>query len=226
MTHYIAYLRVSMKKQELSGLSLEWQESAVKKYIEQTGGVLQSQYQETETGTRKRKRIEIYKALSECERTGATLIVAKLDRLSRDVQFIASLLNSKVKFICLDIPEANETTIYIMSAIAQQEAKRIRERIVNALSAKRNRGETLGNLANFKGKERVGIDNSVVIRMELAKVRNEKAVELIRDFRNDAGYTFDRIADKLNKQELKTQRGNPFTPKMVELLYKRYCIAS
>jgi DNA invertase Pin-like site-specific DNA recombinase len=233
MKKYVAYYRVSTKKQGESKLSLEWQQSEVKRYVQRTNGVLLAEYTEVETGTRKRKRIEIYKAIAQCKQEGATLIVAKLDRLSRDAEFTFNLMNSDVKFICLDLPEANETTIGIMASIAQGEAKRISERIRNAFQRKREKeGRTkIGNIDNIKGRYNKGAKISAQVRSELARVKNQVAVQLICDYRNDANYTFNKIADKLNALAIKnpdsndyrTTRGNQFTTKQVQLLYDRYC---
>lgn len=233
MKKFVAYYRVSTKKQGESKLGLEWQEQEVKKYIQRTNGVLLDQYTEIETGTSKRKRIKIFEAIALCKQNGATLIVAKLDRLSRDAEFTHSLMKSELDFICLDLPEANKTTIGIMAAIAQGEAERIRERIINAFKSKRIReGRTkIGNIKNIGTAYKKGFKNSVKARKELARIKNQIAVSLICDWYNDANYTFEKIANKLNalasknpnSTDYKTTRGNPFTPKQVQLLYGKYC---
>tara|TARA_R110000868_G_scaffold266610_7_gene525898 strand:+ start:440 stop:1114 length:675 start_codon:yes stop_codon:yes gene_type:complete len=221
MKNAIAYYRVSTGSQGKSGLGLEAQQSDVKKYCERHQVILLSEYTEVETGTRKRKRIEIYKALEHCKKTGAILIVSKLDRLSRDVEFTYSLMNSKVPFICLDIPGANQTTIGLMSVLAQGEADRIRERIKGALDAKKARGIKHGDSTRFKGRQMIGVTNSVKVRMELAKIENSNITKDICEKR-ESNWTYSKIATSLNNLKMKTTRGNDFTPKQVELLYKRY----
>lgn len=138
-TPYIAYYRVSTKKQGKSGLSLEHQRDSAHQFIESRNGLLLSEYTEVETGTRKKKRVQIMNALAECKQIGATLLIATLDRLTRDAEFFFSLQNAKVKFQCIDMPEANETVLGIMAVLAQDEAKRIKVRCNKAVETRRKR---------------------------------------------------------------------------------------
>lgn len=144
---FIAYFRVSTQKQGASGLGLEAQKDAVSRFL--TGGEweLVSEFQEVETGKGAdalAKRPQLKAALATCRKEGATLIIAKLDRLARNVHFVSGLMESKVKFVACDMPEANELTIHIMAAFAEHEAKRISQRTKDALAVAKSRGVALG----------------------------------------------------------------------------------
>ena len=222
MKNYIAYYRVSTSKQQESGLSLEFQQSSTESYIKRNGGILLTHFTEAESGTRKGNRTEIYKAIAECKAKDATLIVAKLDRLSRDVVFIDNLMSSGVKFLCMDIPGANELTIGLLSVIAQNEAKTISTRIKNALQAKKDRGEKLGNPENLMRSKAKAVAASIKTRVEKADLHNSNITQHICQL-HTKGFTFDEIRDNLNNLGLLTSRGNPFQTQQVRLLHKRYC---
>jgi DNA invertase Pin-like site-specific DNA recombinase len=130
---FIGYVRVSTKSQGESGLGLEAQNRDIGAHMERTRGTLIKTYREVESG-KNNNRPELQKALMHARRANATLIVAKLDRLSRNVLFLAQLQESKVKFVCCDMPEATELTIHIYAAIAQWERKRISERTKDGLA--------------------------------------------------------------------------------------------
>ena len=137
---YIAYYRVSTQKQGISGLGLKAQKEAVENYI--APDMIYKSFTEIETGTSKRNRPILAQAIALCRELDATLIIAKLDRLARNVAFVSSLMDSKVKFKAVDMPEANELTIHILSAVAKHEAKLISTLIKDALakSEKKTRG--------------------------------------------------------------------------------------
>jgi DNA invertase Pin-like site-specific DNA recombinase len=144
---FIAYYRVSTQKQGASGLGLEAQREAVKCFL--NGGVweLVAEHQEVETGKGAdalSKRPQLCAALEACRKQGATLLIAKLDRLARNVHFVSGLMESKVRFVACDMPEANELTIHIMAAFAEHEAKRISQRTKDALAVAKARGALLG----------------------------------------------------------------------------------
>ena len=138
-----AYYRVSTAKQGASGLGLEGQEAAVMAYARATGGTLLRTYLEVETG-KKSDRPELARALADCKRTRAVLVIAKLDRLARNVHFLSGLMEAGVEFACCDMPNANPLTLHIMAAVAEDEAKRISERTKVALAAYQARGGVLG----------------------------------------------------------------------------------
>lgn len=156
---FIAYYRVSTLKQGQSGLGLEAQQEAVNQYL--NGGVweLVGEFTETETGKGANalaKRPQLRAALEACRKSGARLLIAKLDRLARNVNFISGLLEASrgngVKFVACDMPEANDLTIHLMAAFAEFEAKRISERTRDALAMAKKRGVVLGSAgaANLK----------------------------------------------------------------------------
>lgn len=144
---FIAYYRVSTQKQGASGLGLDAQKDAVKRFL--NGGVweLVAEYREVETGKGAdalAKRPQLCAALEACRKHGATLLIAKLDRLARNVHFVSGLMESKARFVACDMPEANELTIHIMAAFAEHEAKRISQRTKDALAIVKARGVVLG----------------------------------------------------------------------------------
>lgn len=230
---YVAYYRVSTGKQDLG---LEAQRSAVSEYA---NGDLIAEFEEKETGTRKKKRIEIYKAIELVKKENAILLVAKLDRLARDVEFTSALFNSGVEFICCDNPHANKMTIQLLSVVAEDEAERISKRTKDGLKAKRKRIEKgiyinkdgskmkpdkegnyrLGNPKGFnKDHQKLGL-----IARQKASATNEaniKAMGVIADKRF-LGWSYKRIATYLNDKKYLTARGKSFNPMQVQRLYKK-----
>lgn len=153
--NFVSYLRVSTQKQGASGLGLDAQRNAVEHFVSGANGTLIAEYQEVETGKGSDalvKRPTLRAALEFCRKQGATLVIAKLDRLARNVHFVSGLMESRAKFVACDMPEANELTIHIMAAFAEHEAKRISQRTKEALAAAKARGVALGasGAANLK----------------------------------------------------------------------------
>lgn len=151
---YIAYYRVSTQKQGVSGLGLDAQKETVARYLNGGAWELVGEFTETETGKGAdalAKRPQLRAALDACRKAGATLLIAKLDRLARNVYFITGLMEASrgngknaVKFVACDMPEANDLTIHIMAAFAEHEAKRISERTKDALAMAKRNGKALG----------------------------------------------------------------------------------
>ncbi len=139
---YVAYLRVSTQKQGYSGLGLEAQREIIQKHLYDITPI--SEFIEVESG-RKSNRPKLKEALDLCRKTGATLIVAKLDRLARNVSFLSSLLENDVEIVFCDFPQANKMVLHILAAISQYEAELIATRTRQALAAKKARGSKLGN---------------------------------------------------------------------------------
>lgn len=144
MQSFVAYYRVSTKRQGQSGLGLEAQESAVARHVKSTGGNLVAEFREVESG-RKSDRLELEEAIAVARKTKSILVVAKLDRLSRDPEFLFRLQNSKLEFVCCDMPQADRFTIGIMIVMAQKEREDISRRTKAALAALKARGVKLGN---------------------------------------------------------------------------------
>lgn len=137
----VAYFRVSTAQQGASGLGLDAQREAVRAFLRREPD---RAYIEVESGKRA-DRPELARALADCRKTKARLIVAKLDRLSRQMSFVAALMDSKVDFVCCDNPHANRLTLHILAAVAEDEARRISERTRAALAAAKARGQKLGS---------------------------------------------------------------------------------
>lgn len=137
----VAYYRVSTAKQGESGLGLDGQVAAVKAFAASQGAVVIREYQEVETGKRA-DRPELAKALANAKLAGARLVIAKLDRLARNVHFTSGLMESGVDFVACDNPHANRLTIHILAAVAEDEAKRISDRTKTALAAYKASGRT------------------------------------------------------------------------------------
>src|SRR6266849_4699770 len=150
----IGYLRVSTRKQGESGLGLEGQRTAVESYARQTGSRIAAWYTEVESG-KWSERPQLAKALPHAKRSKAVLVVAKLDRLSRDVEFLAKVMNSGADFVACDNPAANRLTLHILAAVAEAEAKAISDRTKAALAAAKRRGIRLGSArpGHWKGRE-------------------------------------------------------------------------
>jgi DNA invertase Pin-like site-specific DNA recombinase len=144
----VAYYRVSTDKQGASGLGLEGQKTCVEAYAAATRARILASYQEVESGT-KSDRPMLDKAIAHANCSGATLIIAKLDRLSRNVHFLSGLMESGVDFIACDNPNVNRLTVHILAAVAEDEAIRISERTKAAMAAYKARGGVLGTLANL-----------------------------------------------------------------------------
>ena len=145
MAGFIAYYRVSTARQGQSGLGLEAQRASVAAHVaSKSAGLLLGEFQEVESG-RKNDRPQLAAALALCKRRKATLVIAKLDRLARNVRFISALMESDVQFQAVDMPEANDLMVHVMAAFAQHERRMISERTRAALAAKKARGERLGN---------------------------------------------------------------------------------
>ena len=143
---YIAYLRQSTQKQEISGLGIEAQREIIRNYLKDRKTV--AEYIETESG-KKSDRPKLTEALELCRKTNSVLIVAKLDRLSRNVAFTSKLLESDVEIVFCDFPEANKLVLHIISSIAEYEANLISQRTKQSLKAKKARGMKLGKPENL-----------------------------------------------------------------------------
>lgn len=153
---FVTYYRVSTARQGASGLGLEAQQEAVRQYLNGGDWELVAEFVEVESGRKTDdQRPELAKALALCKREGAQLLVAKLDRLARNVHFVSGLMQAGVKFVAVDLPEANDLTLHIMAAFAEHEAKRIAQRTRDALAAAKARGVVLGRAGSTNLKPNV-----------------------------------------------------------------------
>lgn len=216
MEKYIAYLRRSKKEQQ-SNLGLKAQEDEVRRYVDAQKGQLMTMFVEIESGTSKSlgKRTVIWDAIAACKKENAILVIAKLDRLARDVEFTSKLMNSGVRFIACDIPVANEFTIHVMAAVAEQEAKRISERTKAALKQKKEYGYKLGWYAHkdkgckftTEGRQKGG---EVIRQRYLNNPNNQRAkgyAEMLRKQNN----TYDQIAEIMNREGFMSANNKPIT---------------
>jgi len=205
MTDYVAYYRVSTQKQGVSGLGLLAQQHTVKNFIGSNN--LIAEYTEIESG-KNDKRAELKKAIERANSADATLVIAKLDRLSRNAGFIFQLRDTRVDFVCCDIPDANTMTIGIFALLAQQEREMISERTKKALKAKKDSGFALGRPENLtdamraKGREAHRLN-------ALENNNNRRAYALIRVLRKQ-NLSYRSIAGRLNDSGFRTARGNLF----------------
>jgi DNA invertase Pin-like site-specific DNA recombinase len=143
MADHVSYLRVSTDKQGITGLGMQAQRDAVLRYVAGRGEIV-AEFVEVESG-RKDNRPQFRAALDECRKRRAVLLIARLDRLARDVAFIANLMKSDVEFVAVDMPQANRITIQILAAVAEHEREIISQRTKAALAAAKSRGIRLGN---------------------------------------------------------------------------------
>lgn len=210
MNKFVTYYRVSTTRQGKSGLGLEAQEQATNDYITRVGGGIVESYTDIESGS-KDNRPELQKALRKCRLTGAILVIAKLDRLSRNARFLLELQDSSIKFVCCDMPEANDLTVGFMACLAQYESKMISERTKAALQAAKARGVKLGNkkLRLVRNNDTTAATAALVSR---AKTRNNELQQVISEIKGDTDneLTLREIADKLNDAGYTTSRGGQF----------------
>lgn len=208
----VSYVRVSTQKQGASGLGLEAQMQAVQSYISETGSELVAEFVEVESGKKTDKdRPQLAAALDACKKHKAVLVVAKLDRLARNVHFISGLMESKVKFLALDMPEATELTLHVMAAFAEHEAKRISERTKAALAVAKSKGVVLGS-AGAKN-----LRANIEARQERAKAFAQSLAGVFEGFKL-RGLTQREMVAELNQLGIKTARGGQWSLVQVQRL--------
>lgn len=217
-TSFVAYYRVSTKQQGASGLGLEAQERAVQEFLAGRTGDLAGGYVDVETGTSKgNKRPELAKAIARCRREKATLLIAKLDRLARNVAFVSNLMESGVEFLAVDMPQANKFTIHILAAVAEYEAEMISKRTKAALESARARGVKLGKPENLTPEARARSARANRDQALAAYALVEKRVAKMRA----QGLALAAIAAELNAAGELTRRGSPFTAMTVKRILDR-----
>ena len=217
---YIAYYRVSTQKQGVSGLGLKAQKEAVENFL--SPELIDKEFTEIETGTNKKYRPILNEALELCRKHNATLIIAKLDRLARNVSFVSSLIDSKVKFKAVDNPHATELTIHILSAVAQDEAKRISKRIKDALAIKRKELDLIGGKLGTNNLKAIDMLKGVQSIKDKAKnnPHNKRALAFVSGL-TDRNLKLREIAELLNSNGFKTSTGKDFgTTQVIRLLQK------
>ncbi len=224
----VAYTRVSTDKQGASGLGLEGQLAAIDAYAKQTGGTVILTFTEVESGKRS-DRPELARAIAHARRTKSVLVVAKLDRLARNVAFLSRLMEAGIEFVACDNPQANRLTIQILAAVAENEAKAISDRTKAALAAAKRRGIPLGSArpGHWEGREdrrlegaKNGAKASLAVRSRAATEAYADLMPFVSELRT-GGASFAAIAVRLNGEGYTTSRGKPFTPMSVHRILAR-----
>ncbi|MCD7932985.1 MAG: recombinase family protein [Tannerellaceae bacterium] len=217
MGKYIAYYRVSTKKQTLG---LDAQKKIVNDYIDNINGELINEYSEKESG-KNNNRIELEKAIEECKRTNSTLIIAKLDRLSRQISFIFALRDAGIDFYCCDIPQLNTLTLGVFATVAQNERELVSKRTKEALAAKKEKGIKLG-APNPKFTEDMRKQATIVNKEKANTNSNNKRAYSVIIGLHEKKYSLQKIANYLNNNDFRTSRNKLFTATAVKRLIDRY----
>jgi DNA invertase Pin-like site-specific DNA recombinase len=218
----VTYLRVSTARQGDSGLGLEAQRNAIQAYATARTASIVKEFVEVESG-KNNQRPELAAALHLAKVTGSTLVIAKLDRLSRNAAFLLALRDSGVKFIAADMPDANELTVGIMALVAQQEREAISKRTTEALQAAKARGQQLGNPNGAAALRRAAKGNDDAVRAIKAKA-NSYAADLkpiIQDIAKAGIVSLGGIAKELNARHITTARGGEWHKATVANLLAR-----
>jgi DNA invertase Pin-like site-specific DNA recombinase len=221
---FVAYARVSTDKQGRSGLGLEAQEAAIRAFLRPGDRLLAPIFVEVESG-RRTDRPELVKALERCRVTGATLLLAKLDRLSRDAHFLLGLGKAGVEFVAADMPHANRLTVGIMALVAEEEARAISARTKAALAAAKARGTQLGGVrpgqrlpseedAQRGRKAGAEANRAAATRAALSVAHR---VEELRS----AGQSLEKVAQQLQAEGVATARGGAWTATAVRRVLQR-----
>jgi DNA invertase Pin-like site-specific DNA recombinase len=215
MIAFIAYLRVSTDKQGKSGLGLEAQQDAVSRFL-RPGDTLVATFVEVESG-RECQRPQLAAAIEKCRTLRAKLLIAKLDRLARDVAFIATLMKSDVKFIACDMPDADPFRLHIEAAIAEEEARKISARTRAALEAAKARGVVLGG---FRGRQLTDADRAKgnALKAVKARARASSLAPILDELRATGVVTLRALADGLNARGIVAPRGGAWQAAQVKRL--------
>jgi len=217
---YVGYYRVSTDRQGRSGLGLDAQRAAVAGYLD-GGSTLLDTFTEVESG-RRNDRPELAKALDLCRRRKATLVIAKLDRLARNVAFIANLMDADVDVVAVDMPEANRFTLHIYAAMAEQEAVQVSQRTKAALQAAKARGRKLGwSIPSRRGEQAQASLKGVLSNRVKADQHAANVLPVIHDIERAGVTTLQGIADALNARGIRTARGRRWYASTVRNLLVR-----
>lgn len=208
MSKAVAYYRVSTSKQGSSGLGLAAQQKAVEDLCAARGWlIIAPPHTEVESG-RRADRPELLKAIERCRLTGARLVIAKLDRLSRNAAFLLTLRDSGIEFVAADMPDANSLTVGIMALVAQQEREAISQRTKEALAAAKARGQRLGNPNGAAALRRAGKGTGAALKaaQRNANEHAERLRPIIAKLQAEGTTSLGRIAAALNADGMRTPR--------------------
>ncbi len=221
MQQIIGYTRVSTRRQGQSGLGIDAQKAIIRAFCEQHGFDLAQTYEEVQTGSGSdaiEARPQLREALAEAKRRGCPVIVAKLDRLSRNVEFIAGLMSRRVKFVVSELgPDIDPFTLHIFAAMAERERTLIAERTKAALRAKRQRGEVLGNLASLPRAQALGQKAQATEASE----RAQSLAALFAELRRAGVTSFLALAEAFNVRGVPTPRGGKWHAASVARIARR-----
>lgn len=216
---FISYLRVSTEKQGRSGLGIEAQRKAVTDYLNGGRWSLITEVVEHESGKRA-DRPKLAEALRLCRLHGATLVIARLDRLSRDAAFLLNLQNAGVRFVAADMPEANEMVVGIMGVVAQAERKRISNNTKDALAAAKARGVKLGGDRGVLPSAEAQAKGGAATKAKAMSLASD-LLPVIAEIRAGGATTLQAIADVLNARGIPTARGGQWAPVQVARVLAR-----
>lgn len=218
----VSYLRVSTAKQGHSGLGLEAQREAIKTYADRMNAKMSEEFVEVESG-KTNERPQLKAALHLAKVTGSVLVIAKLDRLSRNAAFLLTLRDAGVKFIAADMPDANELTVGIMALVAEQERQAISKRTKEALQAAKKRGKVLGNPNGAKALREAAMGNGAAVKVIKNRADNHaKDLRPVIDSLAAENITsLGAIAAALNDRGMQTPRGGQWHKTSVSNLLSR-----
>jgi DNA invertase Pin-like site-specific DNA recombinase len=224
MTKYVAYYRVSTAEQGNSGLGIEGQKTAVTLFTKGCTDCIIGHFKDIASG-KDNTRVELLKAIDFAKKNDATLLIAKLDRLSRNAAFIFTLRDTKVNFVCCDMPDANTLTIGIFATLAQHERELISSRTKAALNEKKKKGDKLGNPNGFMGQDKAtetkkskAVQNANSDKTLIIKNRIKEVIELAGFKKENLSLSI--IANKLNESNHTTTTNKTFSPQNVVPLLK------
>jgi len=211
----VSYIRVSTARQGTSRLGLEAQQTAVRLYAAAQNAEIIAEFTEIETG-KSADRPQLAAAIRQARACGATLVIAKLDRLARNVAFTSAMMDSGLEFVALDCPHASRLVLHVMCAFAEHEVRQISERTKAALAAARARGTKLGaaspNSAFRRGARRgwkAGSERSAAVRARRLEENYGRILPTMKAMR-EAGQTLEQVATWLNREGYRTTRGREF----------------
>lgn len=205
--NYISYYRVSTQQQGKSGLGLEAQQSTVTNYLNGGNWQLITEFTEIETGKGANaldRRPQLKAAIEACKKHKATLIIAKLDRLARNVHFVSGLLESGVDFVCADMPQANKVMLQMYSVMAEWERDQISARTKAALAAAKERGVVLGKAGatnlrrNIEERQQSSVEFALSLKPVIEGLKSQNLSQRA-------------IVAELNRLNIKTMRGGPWS---------------
>lgn len=218
----VAYQRVSTAKQGVSGLGLEAQQAAIAAYAKAANAITVAEFTEVESG-RNNTRPALAEALKKARIHGAVLVIARLDRLARNAEFLLHLQGGSVPFVCCDMPDATPLTVGIMAVIAEAESKMISARTKSAMQAAKVQGRTFGNPNGAEALRRAGKGNgaSCAVQAQAALTRATDLAETLQDIIAAGHTTLRAQANELNRRGITTKRGGKWHASSVANLRAR-----